>query len=171
LRGKFFRARFFFYLVSCKFLSSRGVLPCRPVTRPQGGLGAPSSPSRTRLPEPRVAGETLADDARTATPPRGAVKSWATSPPVVDSRVETPPRVFEAGGGSAGDVGATTSPTIIDVDPISAVLGGAEDLVRDQPQIDMAPGGPRTFSAQVPQSSSSSPRLPRRSINWNRTPW
>jgi acyl carrier protein phosphodiesterase len=60
---------------------------------------------------------------------------------------------------------------IIDVDPISAVPGGAEDLVRDQPQIDLAPEGPETSGAQVPPSSSSSPRLPRRSINWNHTPW
>jgi hypothetical protein len=132
------RARSLFCLVSCKFLSLRGVWPCRPVTRPQGGLGAPSSPSRTRSHEPTDVGETLADDARTATLPRGAVESRVTSPPVVDSRVETPPRVFEAGGASAGDVGTTTSPTIIDVDPISAIPGGAEDLVRDQPQIDLA---------------------------------
>jgi hypothetical protein len=77
--------------------------------------------------------------------------------------VETPPRVFDAGGmTSAEDVRATTSPTIIDVDPINAVPGGAEDLVRDQPQIDLAPGGPGTPGAQVPQSLSSSPRLPQR---------
>jgi hypothetical protein len=55
-----------------------------------------------------------------------------------------------------------TSPTIIDVGPISAVLGGAEDLVRDQPQIDLATGGPGISGAQVPQSLSSSPRLPQR---------
>jgi hypothetical protein len=65
--------------------------------RPQGGLGAPSSPSRTRSPEPTVMGETLVDDACTATPPRGAVESRVTSLPVADSRVETPPWVFEAG--------------------------------------------------------------------------
>jgi hypothetical protein len=35
----------------------------------QGGQVAPSSPSRTRSPEPQVVGEALADDARTATPP------------------------------------------------------------------------------------------------------
>jgi hypothetical protein len=67
-------------------------------------------------------------------------------------------------GASAEDVGATTSPTIIDVNPIRAVPGGAEDMVRDQPQIDLALGGPETSSAHVPVSSSSSPRLPRRSI-------
>jgi hypothetical protein len=72
---------------------------------------------------------------------------------------------------TAGNAGATASPTIIDVDPIRAVPGGAEDLVRDQPQIDLAPGGPETSSAQVPPSSSSSPRLSWRSINWNHTPW
>jgi hypothetical protein len=84
-------------------------------------------------------GEALADDARTATPPRGAVETVVTSPPVAGARVETPPRAAEVVGASAGDIGAlagdigaTTSPTIIDVDPIRAVPGGAEDLVRDQ---------------------------------------
>jgi hypothetical protein len=83
-----------------------------------------------------------------------------TAPPVAAARVETPPRTAdEAGGASAGGVGATTSPMVIDVDPISAVPGGAEDLVRDQPQIDLEPGGPETSGVQVPPSSSSSPRL------------
>jgi hypothetical protein len=82
-----------------------------------------------------------------------------------------PPRAADAGGASARDVGAMASPTIIDADPISAVPGRAEDLVRDQPQIDLAPGGPETSGAQVPPSSSSSPRLPRRTINWNHTSW
>jgi hypothetical protein len=41
----------------------------------------------------------------------------------------------------------------------------------DQPQIDLAPGGPEASGAQVPISSTSSPRLPRRSINWDHTPW
>jgi hypothetical protein len=94
-----------------------------------------------------------------------------TSPPITDVRVDTPPCAAEAIGTSAGDVGATTSPMIIDVDPIRTVPGGAEDLVGDQPQIDLAPGGLETFGAQVPPSSSSSPRFPRRTINWNHTPW
>jgi hypothetical protein len=94
-----------------------------------------------------------------------------TSTPVADTRVNTPPRTTEAVEASVGDVGATTSPTIIEVDPIRAVPGGAEDLVRDQLQIDLAPGGPETSGAQVLQSSYSSPRLPRRTINWNHTPW
>jgi hypothetical protein len=104
---------------------------------PQGDLGAPASPSRTRSADPTVVGEALADDARTATPPRGAVESRATSPPVADSRVETPPRVVDGEGvSSVGDVGATTPPGVIDVDPINARPAGAEDLVKDQPQID-----------------------------------
>jgi hypothetical protein len=91
---------------------------------------------------------------------------------MADARVETPLHAADAGGAtSTGDVGATTSPTIIDVDPISARPTGAEDLVRDQPQIDQVPVGPWTSGMQVPQPSSSSPRLPRRSINWNHTPW
>jgi hypothetical protein len=118
-----------------------------------------------------VVGEALADDARTATPPRGAVENVVTSPPVADARVGTPPRVAKVVGTSAGDVGATASPTIIDADPIRTVPDGGEDLVGDQPQIDLAPRGPETSGTQVPPSSSSSPRLPRRTINWNHTPW
>jgi hypothetical protein len=76
-------------------------------------------------------------------------------------------RAANARGASAGDVGATTSPMIIDADPISAVPDEAEDLVRDQPQIDLAPGGPEASGVQVPPSSSSSQRFPRRSINLN----
>jgi hypothetical protein len=106
-------------------------LPCRPVTRLQGGPIALSSPSRTRSPEPQVVREALADDARTATPPRGAVQNVVTSLPVANARVDTSPRAAKVVGASAGDVGATTSPTVIDIDPIRAVPGGAEDLVRD----------------------------------------
>jgi hypothetical protein len=102
---------------------------CRPVTRPQGGLGAPPSPSRTRSPEPQAVGEAVVDDVLTATPLLGAVESRTTSPPVAAVRVETPPCVADAGGAFARDVGATTSLTIIDADPISAVPGGVEDLV------------------------------------------
>jgi hypothetical protein len=39
------------------------------------------------------------------------------------------------------DVGATVSPRIIDVDPISARPARADDLVKDQRQINQAPGG------------------------------
>jgi hypothetical protein len=138
---------------------------------PQDDLGSLAFPYCTRSADPRVVGEAHADDARTAIPPRGAVESRATSPPLADSRVETPPCAVEAGKAVARDIGATTSPTNMDVNPISAVPGGAEDLVRDQPQIDQAPGGPRTSSAQVPRTSSSCLRLPRREINWNHTPW
>jgi hypothetical protein len=129
------------------------------MARPQGVPVAPSSPSRTRSPEPQVMGEALADDAHTATPPRRTVEGVVTSLPVADTRVDYPPHAVEGVETSAGDVGATTSPTIIDVDPIGIVPGRAEDLVGDQPQIDLAPGGPETSGAQVPPSSSSSPRL------------
>jgi hypothetical protein len=71
-------------------------------------------------------GEALADDVRTATPPRGAVEIVVTSTPMADTRVNTPPRTTEAVGASVGDVGATTSPTIVDVDPIRTVPIGAE---------------------------------------------
>jgi hypothetical protein len=141
------------------------------MTRPQGGQGTPSSPSGTRSSEPQVVGEVLVDHVRTATPPQGAAEGRAASPPVVVARVDTPPRTVDAGGASARDIGATVSPAVIDVDPISVVPGGTDDLVRDQPQIDLAPGGPGTSGAQIPPSSSSSPRLPQHTINWNHTPW
>jgi hypothetical protein len=64
-----------------------------------------------------------------------------------------------------------TSPRIIDVNPISARPARADDLVKDQPQIDQAPRGPGTSGAQVLKSSSSSLRLPRWEIDWNGTPW
>jgi hypothetical protein len=80
--------------------------------------------------------------------------------------VASPPRDVEAGeGATVGDVGAVVSPRIIDIDPISARPAGADDLVKDQPQIDQVPRGPGTFGVQVPKSSSSSPRLPRREVN------
>jgi hypothetical protein len=76
---------------------------------PQDDLAASASPSRTRSADPTFIGEALADDARTTTPPRGAVESRATSPSLADSRVETPPRVVNAEGvTSVGDVGAMT---------------------------------------------------------------
>jgi hypothetical protein len=107
-----------------------------------------------------------------ATRPRGVAESRAASPSVADTGVASPPHTVEAGEGtSVGDVRVTTSPRIIDVDPISARTIGAEDLIRDQPQIDQAPKGPETSGAQVPESSSSSPRLQRREIKWNHTPW
>jgi hypothetical protein len=133
---------------------------------PQDDLGAPASPSRTRSPNPKVVGEALGDDARTTTPSLGVAKSRAASPPVADTGVVSPPRAVEAGEGpSVGDVKETTSPIIIDVDPISARPAEAKDLIRDQPQIDQAPRGLGTSGAQVSESSSSSPRLPQREIN------
>jgi hypothetical protein len=141
------------------------VLLCRLVAEPQHDLGAPASLSRTRSPDPEVVGESLVDDAWTATPPQGAVESRATSPPVADSRVVSPTRAVEAGeGATVGDVGAVASPRIIDVDPISARPVRANDLVKDQPQIDQALRDPGTSGAQVPKSSSSL-RLPRRKID------
>jgi hypothetical protein len=44
------------------------------------------------------------------------------------ARVGTPPRVVEAERASAGSVEVIISPTIIDVDPISAVPGEAEEV-------------------------------------------
>jgi hypothetical protein len=67
-----------------------------------------------------------------------------------------PPPSADAGAqGSVGDVGASTSSPIIDVNPINEMPGGVdEDLVRDQAQIDHVPKDLETFGTQVPDSSS-----------------
>jgi hypothetical protein len=49
-------------------------LLCRPVVVPQHDMGAQASPSRTRSPDPKVVGESLADDTQTASPPRGRLR-------------------------------------------------------------------------------------------------
>jgi hypothetical protein len=89
----------------------------------------PSSPSRTRSPEPQVAGEALVDDARTATPTRGVAEGVTTSPPVTDTRVGSSLHTAEGVETSVG--GATTSPTAVDVDSIRAVPNGARDVAED----------------------------------------
>jgi hypothetical protein len=84
--------------------------------------------------DPKVMGESLLDDAQTATLPRAAAESRATSPPVADTRMASPTRTIEVGeGATVGDVGATVSPRIIDVDPISARPAEVDDLVKDHP--------------------------------------
>jgi hypothetical protein len=117
--------------------------------------------------------ESLADDAGTTTPPLAAGEKRTTPPSMADLRTASPPRADDAGaGGVVGDVGTQASLRIIDVDPISARPGGVDDdLVKDQAQIDQAPGGLEMPGAQVPDYSVTSPRLPRREIDWNNTPW
>jgi hypothetical protein len=160
-----------FFLACSGMLVFNVTLPCKLAVVPQDDLVTPTSQFCTRLADLKVVGETLADDAQTATPPCGAAESREASPPVEDTRVVSPPRDVEAGEGtSVADIGVTTSPRIIDVDPISARPAGGEDLMNDQPQIDQAPKGLGTSGGQVTESSSSSPRLPRREINWNGTP-
>jgi hypothetical protein len=94
-----------------------------------------------------------------------------TSPPVTDTRAGSSLHTAEGVETSVGGIRATTSPTVVDVDPIRAVPDGVRDVAEDHPQIDLAPGGPEASGAQVPLSLTSSMRLPRRSINWDRTPW
>jgi hypothetical protein len=110
------------------------------------------------------------DDARTATPTRGVAEGVTTSPPMTDTMVGSSLHATEGVNTSAGGVGEMTSPTVVDVDPIKAVLDGARDVAEDQPQINLAPGGPGVSGAEVPPSSTSSLWLPRRSINWDHTP-
>jgi hypothetical protein len=90
---------------------------------------------------------------------------------MTDTRASSSLHTAEVVETSVGEVGATTSPIVVDVDPIRAVPDGAKDVAEDQPQIDLAPGGPEASGAQLPPSSTSSLRLPRRSINWDQTPW
>jgi hypothetical protein len=135
------------------------------VARPQEVPATPVSPSRTRSPEPQVAGEVLVDDARTATPTRGVAEGAATSPPVTNTRAGSSLHTTEGVETLVGEVAATTSPTVVDVDPLRAVPDGAKDMDEDHLQIDLAPGGPEASGAQVPPSSTLSLRLPRRSIN------
>jgi hypothetical protein len=65
-------------------------LLCRPVVVPHDDLGAPTSPSRMRSPNPKVMGEALVDDARTSTLLRGVVENRVASPPVADRGVASP---------------------------------------------------------------------------------
>jgi hypothetical protein len=92
-------------------------------------------------------GEALADDARIATPTRGIAEGVTTSPPVTDTSAGSPLRTTEGVETLAGEVGATTSSTVVDVDPIRTVPGLTEDVAGDQPQIDLAPGGPEASGA------------------------
>jgi hypothetical protein len=131
----------------------------------------PASPSHTRSPDPEAAGEALVDDARTATPTRGVAEGATTSPPVTDTRAGSSLHTAEGVETSVGGVEATTSPTVVHVDPIRAVPDGARDVAEDLPQIDLTPGGPEASGSQVPPSSTSSLRLPCQSINWDHTPW
>jgi hypothetical protein len=58
-----------------------------------------------------------------------------------------PRALLKLWGLQLGNVGVRASPTIIEADPIMTVPGGGEDLVADQPQINLAPGGPETSGA------------------------
>jgi hypothetical protein len=105
----------------------------RSVVEPQRDLGAQASPSRTWSPDHEVAAQTLADDARTATPLPAADARTTTPPPAADVRTTTPlPAADATAQGSVGDIGASTSPRVIDMDPINAMPGVPdEDLVGD----------------------------------------
>jgi hypothetical protein len=128
---------------------------------PQDDLGAPPSPSCTRSPDPKVVGEALLMTHGQLLRREEQLKVGRLHRRWRIQRWRAPLTLLKRGK----DI-----PKNYDVDPISARPAGAEDLIRDQPQIDQAPRGPGTSGAQVPESSSSSPRLPRREINWNGTP-
>jgi hypothetical protein len=56
-----------------------------------------------------------------------------TSPLVTDTRAGYSLHTTEGVETSIGEVGATTSPTVVDVDPIRAVPDGAKDVAEDHP--------------------------------------
>jgi hypothetical protein len=47
---------------------------------------------------------------------------------MTDTRAGSPLRTNEGVETSAGEIGATTSPTVVDIDPIRTVPGGTEDV-------------------------------------------
>jgi hypothetical protein len=99
---------------------------CRSDVQPYRGVGSKASPSRTRSPVREVGGETLVDNARTVTPL-----------PAADAGAQ----------GSIGDVRASTSPPVIDMDPINMVHSTSDqDLVGDPIQIEQVPKNPETSS-------------------------
>jgi hypothetical protein len=135
---------------------------CRSVAKHQRDLDAQASPSRMRSPDHEVAMHTLAYDARTATPAPVADSRMATLPPAADARAQ----------GSTRGITASTSPPVINVDPISGMPSGMDqDLVVDPTQIEQAPKDLGTFGAQVHDSASSGTTLTRWEISWNGTPW
>jgi hypothetical protein len=86
-----------------------------------------------------------------------------TSPPVTDTRAGSSLHTaegVETSVGVGGGVGTTTSPIVVDVNPISVVPDGERDVAKDQPRIDLAPGVPEASGAQVFPSSTSILRLP-----------
>jgi hypothetical protein len=61
------------------------------------------------------------------TPPPAADARVATPPPTSDTRMATPPPASNAGAqGSAGGVGVSATPPVIDIDPINAMPDGVD---------------------------------------------
>jgi hypothetical protein len=70
----------------------------------------------------------LVDDTQTATPLRGVAESRATTPPVANRKVASPPRNVEAEeGATVGDVRVAVSPQIIGVDPVTSLMFNCAD--------------------------------------------
>jgi hypothetical protein len=123
---------------------------CRSVVEPQRDPGAHASPSRKRLLDYGVTVQTLDDDARTETPPPAVDSRVATLPPASAMRMATPPHASNTSmatpppasdaraQGSVGDVGASTCPRVIYIDPISVMPGGMDDRA----QIEQGPNYP-----------------------------
>jgi hypothetical protein len=56
---------------------------------------------------------------------------------VTDTRAGSSLHAAEGVETSAGGIGATTTPIVVDVDPIGIIPDGARDVAEDQPQIDL----------------------------------
>jgi hypothetical protein len=118
--------------------------------QPQRDLGAQATPLRTRMPNHEVRAQTLVDDARMVTPP-----------PATNAGTQ----------GFIGDVGASTSPSVIDVDLSTRCLTHWLRTSLHTILIEELQGNPETAGAQVRCSSSTGLTLRHREIDWNGTPW
>jgi hypothetical protein len=100
---------------------------CRSNVEPQSALGAQDSPSQMRSSDHEARAHTLIDDAGTVTPPLAT----------------------EAGAqGSVGYIEASTSPPVIDIDPINAVPSASvQDPIADPIQIEQPRENPETTGA------------------------
>jgi hypothetical protein len=75
------------------------------------------------------------------------VEGLTTSPPVTGTRASSSLHTAKGVETSVGEVGATTSETVVDVDPIGVVPDGEKDVAEDQAQIDLALGGSEASGA------------------------
>jgi hypothetical protein len=92
---------------------------------------------------------------------------------LADDVVTSPPLPATGAGtqGYVGDVRASTSLPIIDVEPINSVPStSAQDPTADPIQIEQLQENPETSGVQVPGSTPTGLTLRHEEIDWTRTP-